>query len=56
MRFAVQNGTRLAAVTVNSISSGGWSFDRGEFIDKMRASVNVPVLDVMEQEGYRPVR
>ncbi|MBQ6075064.1 MAG: hypothetical protein IJK86_02820 [Lachnospiraceae bacterium] len=46
MDFAVRQGTRLAAVTVNSVSAGGWRFDGDEFREKMQAAVNVPVLDV----------
>nr|MBQ6241702.1 hypothetical protein [Lachnospiraceae bacterium] len=45
-RFAVLKGTRLAAVTVNSVSAGGWRFDGEEFLEKMQAAVTVPVLDV----------
>ena len=47
VRFAAVQGTRLAAVTVNAVSAGGWVFDRTEFLDKMRAAVSAPVLDVM---------
>ena len=47
VRFAVQHSTRLAAVTVNAVSAGGWVFDRMEFLEKMRAAVAAPVLDVM---------
>ena len=48
--FAVRQGTRLAAVTVNPVSAGGWRFDRETFYEKMRAAVTVPVLDVMREE------
>ncbi len=47
VRFAVLHGTHLAAVTVNAVSAGGWVFDQTEFLDKMRAAVSAPVLDVM---------
>ena len=49
VRFAVLHGTRLAAVTVNAVSAGGWRFDAAEFLDKMRAAVSAPVMDVMTQ-------
>ena len=47
VRFAVLHASRLAAVTVNAVSAGGWMFDRTEFLEKMRAAVSVPVIDVM---------
>ena len=46
VRFAVLRGTRLAAVTINAVSAGGWRFDPTEFLEKMSAAVSVPVLDV----------
>ena len=49
LRFAVEHGSRLAAVTVNPVSAGGWRFDADVFLEKMRAAVNVPVLDVMRE-------
>ncbi len=45
--FSVINKTRLAAITVNSVSAGGWSFDKEEFLDKMKLAVDVPVMDLM---------
>ncbi|MBR1659086.1 MAG: hypothetical protein IJ705_02050 [Oscillospiraceae bacterium] len=49
--FAVLRPTRLAALTVNPVSAGGWRFDAGEFLEKMRAAVSVPVLDVEAEYG-----
>ena len=49
VRLAVLNGTRLAAVTVNPVSAGGWAFDRKVFLEKVRAAVSVPVWDVVEK-------
>lgn len=49
VRFAVLHGSRLAAVTVNAVSAGGWRFDAAEFLEKMRAAVAAPVVDVMAQ-------
>lgn len=49
--FAVRSRSHLAAVTVNSVSAGGWRFDAREFYDKMSAAVDVPVVDVMAQGG-----
>ena len=50
LRFAVLKGSRLAAVTVNTFSAGGWHFDAEEFLPKMQAAVSVPVLDVKKEE------
>ena len=47
VRFAVQKPTRLAAVTVNPVAPEGWRFDPYVFLDKVRASVPVPVLDIL---------
>ncbi|MBE7002661.1 MAG: hypothetical protein E7425_00035 [Ruminococcaceae bacterium] len=49
VRFAVQNDSRLAAVTVNAVSAGGWVFDAAELLEKMRAAVSAPVVDVMAE-------
>lgn len=51
VRFTVERGTRLAAVTVNPVSAGGWRFDREEFLEKMRAAVPAPVLNVGRYDG-----
>ena len=48
MDFGVLQGTRLAAVTVNPLSAGGWQFEAGAFREKMQAAVSVPVMDVMD--------
>ena len=47
VRFAVRRHTNLAAVTVNPYSPEGWQFDPVFFIEKMKASVSVPVFDVI---------
>ena len=47
LRFAVLRGARLAAVTVNPVSAGGWRFDADELLERTQAAVAVPVLDVM---------
>lgn len=49
--FALRQKTKLAAVTVNPVSAGGWSFPGDEFRKRMQAAVNVPVLNVLEEEG-----
>jgi len=46
VRWGVRQSTRLAAVTVNPVSAGGWTFDGTAFLEKMRGAVDVPVLDV----------
>jgi len=49
LSFAVRRSTKLAAVTVDPVSAGGWHFDPDEFLIKMRAAVSVPVMDVMRE-------
>ena len=44
--FAVMHSTALAAVTVNPVSAGGWSFDAHRFLDEMQRAVAIPVVDV----------
>ena len=51
VRFTVEHGTRLAAITVNPVSAGGWRFDGTEFLEKTRAAVTVPVMDVRRDDG-----
>ena len=51
VRFAVLRRTRLAAVTVNPVSAGGWRFDGTEFLETMRAAVAAPVLNVEDEDG-----
>ena len=53
VRFAVQQEAHLAAVTVNPVSAGGWTFPAEEFLEKMQNAVAVPVLDVMTMEAER---
>lgn len=50
VRFAVERETHLAAVTVNPVSAGGWRFDPERFLEKIRAAVDVPALDVGRAE------
>ena len=52
VRFAAVRGTRLAAVTANPVAAGGWAFDGGAFLRELRAAVEVPVLDVMEDAEW----
>ena len=49
VRFAVTGEARLAAVTVNAVSAGGWTFDAAELMEKMSAAAAVPVVDVMTE-------
>ena len=50
VKFAVRNTVRLAAVTVNPVSAGGWHFPEDEFRERMQEAVGVPVLNVMTGE------
>lgn len=49
-QLAVENPSTLAAVTVNPVSAYGWRFDRQEFLEKMAAVAQAPVVDVMEEQ------
>lgn len=53
VRFALQQTAGLAAVTVNPVSAGGWTFPAEAFLDKMQEAVGVPVLNVMNDGGER---
>ena len=46
LRAGVLRGTRLAAVTVNPVSAGGWRFDADELLGAMERACSVPVMDV----------
>ncbi len=48
--FAVKNALKLAAITVNPVSAGGWKFDNKEFFDKMSTKSSVPVLNVKDND------
>ena len=43
--FAVEHPTRLAAVTANPVSAGGWCFEAARFLEEIRATVHVPVIN-----------
>lgn len=44
-----KDAAKTLCVTVNPVSAYGWRFDKDEFIDRMRQSVNVPVINVKEE-------
>lgn len=44
-----RDAARTLCVTVNPVSAYGWKFDKDEFIDRMRQSVKVPVINVKEE-------
>ena len=44
-----EEAARTLCITVNPVSAYGWKFDKDEFIDRMRQSVNVPVINVKEE-------
>ena len=50
VRFAAERAAGLAAVTVNPVSAGGWTFPADEFLERMQEAVGVPVLNVMTME------
>ena len=47
--FLVKHETRLVAVAINPVSSGGWRFDADLFLEKMRHATALPVVDVERQ-------
>ena len=44
-----RDAAQTLCVTVNPVSAYGWKFDKDEFIDRMRRSVKVPVINVKEE-------
>ena len=44
-----RDAARTLCVTVNPVSAYGWKFDKDVFIDRMRQSVKVPVINVKEE-------
>ena len=44
-----RDAAQTLRVTVNPVSAYGWKFDKDEFIDRMRQSVKVPVINVKEE-------
>ncbi len=44
-----KDAARTLCVTVNPVSAYGWKFDKDVFIDRMRQSVKVPVINVKEE-------
>lgn len=44
-----RDAARTLCVTVNPVSAYGWKFDKDVFIDRMRRSVKVPVINVKEE-------
>ena len=44
-----RDAAQTLCVTVNPVSAYGWKFDKDEFIDRMRQSVKVPVINVKEE-------
>ena len=50
VRLAVRRPVRLAAITVNPVSAYGFDMDRKLLLERMRAAVRVPVVDVESEE------
>ena len=49
MALETKDAARTLCVTVNPVSAYGWKFDKDVFIDRMRQSVKVPVINVKEE-------
>ncbi len=50
-KLAVARPVHVAAITVNPVSAYGYDMDPRELLVRMREAVNVPVLDVMNENG-----
>jgi len=50
-KLAVARPVRVAAVAVNPVSACGFDMDPAELLARMREAVDVPVLDVMNEDG-----
>lgn len=55
VRLAVARPVRVAAITVNPVSAYGFDMDPAELLSRMREAVDVPVMDVMNEDGGIPV-
>jgi hypothetical protein len=53
-RLSVARPVRVAAVTVNPVSAYGYDMDPAELLARMREAVDVPVMDVMNEDGGIP--
>ena len=49
--LAVARPVRVAAITVNPVSAYGFDMDPAELLARMREAVDVPVMDVMNEDG-----
>lgn len=47
----VERKTTVLAVTINPISAYGWEFDKAELQRKLQTHIDVPVLNVWDEEG-----
>lgn len=50
-RLAVARPVRVAAITVNPVSAYGYHMDPAELLSRMREAVDVPVMDVVNEDG-----
>ena len=44
-----EDAAKTLCVTVNPVSAYGWKFDKDEFLSRMKAAVDVPVINVKEE-------
>ena len=51
IRVQVLESIHLVAVTVNPFSAYGYPFDRDALLESMRSRVDLPVMDVMQEDG-----
>lgn len=51
-KLCVLDQIHLAAVTINPFSAYGYDFDKDEFMEMMRAKVDIPVINVEDREVY----
>ena len=48
--FHVNRNTKLAAITINPVSAGGWQFDANAFLEEMQKTTPIPVINVMNEK------
>ena len=53
-RLAVARPVRVAAIAVNPVSAYGYDMNPAELLSRMREAVDVPVMDVMFEDGGIP--
>jgi len=53
-KLAVARPVRVAVIAVNPVSARGFDMDPAELLARMREAVDVPVMDVINEDGGLP--